>query len=299
MTLNTSKLVSELAASFRSEIASDLASCDKQLKLVGFLSTDNPASHSYAQYTASGCKDVGIDFDLREVRPDDLEELIQQANCDKKVDGILVYYPIFGTEKDDALKQVVDVTKDVEGLSDFWLNKLYSNDRFYDQQQSMKAILPCTPLAVLKVLEAVLEEKAPSGETTCFNNKTISIFNRSRVVGEPLAYMVSNDGARVLSFDINDVVLFEGGRKSPIDISREDALSQSDIVITGVPNKKFDLIRAEELRADAVCLNFAGIKNFKEEVKDKVEVFIPRIGTVTVAMCLRNSLRLFKRFHVD
>ncbi|MEZ4483463.1 MAG: hypothetical protein R2864_02315 [Syntrophotaleaceae bacterium] len=39
-------------------------------------------------------------------------------------------------------------------------------------------------------------------------------------------------------------------------------------------------------------MNFATIKNFSTEVEDKVETFIPRVGPVTIAMCMRNTLRL-------
>ena len=38
----------------------------------------------------------GFEFQLREVDKEDLEEAILSANDDDKVDGIIVYFPVFG-----------------------------------------------------------------------------------------------------------------------------------------------------------------------------------------------------------
>ena len=48
---------------------------------------------------------------MREVSRDDIEQAILNANTDNDVDGIIVYYPIFGTRQDQYLQQIVDVTK--------------------------------------------------------------------------------------------------------------------------------------------------------------------------------------------
>ena len=46
---------------------------------------------------------------------------------------------------------VFDEQKDVEGLSHTWVKRMYHNIRWLDEAQTKKAILPCTPLAVIKV----------------------------------------------------------------------------------------------------------------------------------------------------
>jgi len=45
-----------------------------------------------------------------------VEEAIIEANEDTDVDGIMVYYPIFGVQQDHYLQQIVSPLKDVEGL---------------------------------------------------------------------------------------------------------------------------------------------------------------------------------------
>ena len=127
--------------------------------------------------------------------------------------------------------------------------------------------------------------------------KVITIFNRSEVIGRPLAVMMSNDGARVYSFDENGPLVFENAKPQETGISRAEALISSDIVITGVPSDKFEKIRPAEITADTVCLNFSSVPNFSEEFEDYPGTFIPRVGPMTVAMCIRNTVRLFQNFH--
>ena len=76
---------------------------------------------------------------------------------------------------------------------------------------TVKSILPCTPLAIVKVLEHIgvynkmLEygDRARGKVITVINRSVFRIFltNRSEVVGRPLAALLANDGARVLSID--------------------------------------------------------------------------------------------------
>jgi methylenetetrahydrofolate dehydrogenase (NADP+)/methenyltetrahydrofolate cyclohydrolase len=127
--------------------------------------------------------------------------------------------------------------------------------------------------------------------------KNICIFNRSEIVGRPLAMMLSNDGATVVSIDINGPLQFVDAKPAEIDISRAEALSQADIVITGVPSADFVKISNAEIKPDTICLNFSSRANFEANVATSERLFIPRVGPVTVAMCMRNSLRLYKNFH--
>jgi methylenetetrahydrofolate dehydrogenase (NADP+)/methenyltetrahydrofolate cyclohydrolase len=211
------------------------------------------------------------------------------------VHGIMVYYPIFGSERDHYIKDLVDYRKDIEGLNSFWLRKLYENERTVDgAHRSGKAVVPCTSLAIIKILEA--NGAYGSSGTRPAEYKTVTIFNRSEVVGRPLAVMMSNDGATVYSFDEFGPLLYRNGEASETGITREKALQDSDIVVTGVPSQNFPKVRADEISAHATCLNFATIKNFEPEAEEKAEIFIPRVGPVTVAMCMRNTLRLYRTY---
>ncbi|KAK0548126.1 Methylenetetrahydrofolate dehydrogenase [NAD(+)] [Tilletia horrida] len=71
-----------------------------------------------------------------------------------------------------------------------------------------KSILPCTPLAIVKCLETMgmYDLHLPYGDRLL--GKTVTVINRSEVVGRPLAALLANDGARVLSVDIDNILEF-------------------------------------------------------------------------------------------
>ena len=96
----------------------------------------------------------------------------------------------------------------------------------------------------------------------------MTIFNRSEVIGRPLAIMMSNDGARVISFDEFGPLRFENAEVHEIDISRAKALSASDIVITGVPSANFPQIMPAEITPGTVCVNFSSYNNFNEAITE-------------------------------
>ena len=67
----------------------------------------DPAAQMYADWTAKTATDLGFTYELRKVDKDDLEESIIAANEDDGVDGIMVYFPVFGGGQDQYLQQVV------------------------------------------------------------------------------------------------------------------------------------------------------------------------------------------------
>jgi methylenetetrahydrofolate dehydrogenase (NADP+)/methenyltetrahydrofolate cyclohydrolase len=282
------------AASFRELVKTEIAEDHLTINIIGFLVPGDPASEIYANYTMTGCEDVGIQFELVKTDRDSIRPLLAEANADPSVHGIFIYYPVFADDRDPTIRELVSPRKDVEGLTSYWMNKLYANERFEDAAGTHKAILPCTPLAIIKLLE-VTEAYTPVGLP--FSGQTITIFNRSEVVGRPLAYMLSHDGGRVYSFDINGGLIIDADGRAKTPISRERALEESDIVITGVPSRSFEKVRAKELKRGVICLNFSSVQNFAEDAKEMASCYIPRVGPLTVAMCLRNALRLYRNYH--
>jgi methylenetetrahydrofolate dehydrogenase (NADP+)/methenyltetrahydrofolate cyclohydrolase len=262
-------------------------------RILGVLAAGDgdPASLAYAKTLQVACEVVGFDLTLVQSKPAYIESRIQRANDDPAIHGIFVFYPIFKDERDKTLKDLINPAKDIEGLSPYWADKLYANERFVDGNKRHKAILPCTSLGILKTLAYVdyLDERP--GQT--FVGRKIAIFNRSDVVGLPLAYMLKNDGATVYSFDINGGVVMRKGGKAQ-SITRERALRQSDVVITGVPTRAFEKIRGEEIGENVTCLNFSYVQNFEDSAKRKAGVYVPRVGPMTIAMCIRNAIRLYE-----
>jgi len=272
--------------------------------LVGFLANEDPAAEKYAEFTAKTTRENGFRFELRKVLKEEIEDAIEAANKDVGVNGIIVYYPIYPdpSRQDQYIQQLVSREKDVEGLTHKYIFNMYNNVRFLDPPvNKMKSILPCTPLAILKVLDylQVFNNVLPLGNR--LYGKTITIINRSEVVGRPLAALLANDGAKVFSVDEKTVQLFtrgEGIRKHKHEVhdvpdwSVQKCLPYSDVVISGVPGKSYK-VDTGCLKEGVVCINFSSEKNFnKEDVIKKASIYVPAIGKVTIACLLRNLLRL-------
>lgn len=185
---------------------------------------------------------------------------------------------------------------------------MYQNIRFLDPEtKRQKCILPCTPLAIIKILEylKVYNTILPYGNRLF--GHTICVVNRSEVVGRPLAALLANDGACVYSVDVTGIQKFtrgEGIKKRRHEVhdlegkTLKDVVPLCDVVISGVPGDKYKF-DTSLLREGAVCLNFSSEKNFGPEVKEKASIFMPSTGKVTIAVLLRNLLRLIQNRRVD
>ncbi|KAJ3960041.1 Methylenetetrahydrofolate dehydrogenase [NAD(+)] [Colletotrichum tropicale] len=272
--------------------------------LVAFLANDDPAALQYAEWSQKTCVENGFNFDLRRVDKEQLEEKIQEANEDDKVDGIIVYYPIFpgNPTHDKYIQETVSLAKDVEGLCHKHIYNMYHNVRFLDPPQNLrKSILPCTPLAVVKILEHLQIYNPILAPGNRLFGKTITVINRSEVNGRPLAALLANDGATVYSVDITGVQLFTRGQgiKQPRHQvtnkegwGLEEVLPISDVIIGGVPAEKYK-ISTDLIREGAVCINFSSFRNFDAPtVKEKAAIYVPSVGKVTIACLLRNLVRL-------
>lgn len=211
----------------------------------------------------------GFAFTLREVEREGLEEAIRAANVDPSVDGILVYYPVFNGSRDRTIQYTVDMHKDVEGLSPGLINNMYQNIRFLDPpHNTQKSILPCTPLAMIKILEYLNIYNPILDYGKRLWGRRITVINRSEVVGRPLAALLANDGAEVYSVDVTGVQRFSRGQglraqqhqvEDKEGWTMDDCLAISDVVISGVPGDKFK-VPVQKVRDGAVCINFSSEK---------------------------------------
>ncbi|KOG98391.1 methylenetetrahydrofolate dehydrogenase (NAD(+)) [Saccharomyces eubayanus] len=309
-------LASKIAETFNTEIVNNVVEYKKTHNdegplLVGFLANNDPAARMYATWTQKTSESMGFRYDLRVIEDKDfLEEAIIQANSDDSVNGIMVYFPVFGNAQDQYLQQVVCKEKDVEGLNHVYYQNLYHNVRYLDKENRLKSILPCTPLAIVKILEflKIYNNLLPEGNRL-YGKKCI-VINRSEIVGRPLAALLANDGATVYSVDVNNIQKFTRGERLKLnkhhvedlgefsqDLLKECALD-ADVVITGVPSENYKF-PTEYIKDGAVCINFASTKNFSDDVKEKASLYVPMTGKVTIAMLLRNMLRLVKNVELS
>lgn len=110
---------------------------------------------------------------------------------------------------------------------------------------------------------------------------------RSEVVGRPLAALLSNDGARVFSVDIDSIQEYNKRPQAssdstrynprhivhPCTMSLQEVLAISDVVVSAVPSANYK-VKTEWLKAGCICLNVAADKNFEKDVRDKVRIAV-------------------------
>lgn len=288
----------EVAAPFRAATREAVLGLGRELRLVGLLSQSAGPAHTYAQYARRGAEDAGIAMDLWQLEPERVPAAIREANADPAVDGVFLYYPLIDPQEDRWQRELVDPRKDVEGMHSFWSRLLYENRRYLDDNGALRAILPCTPLGILKLLDEAGMRTRGRGERAPLDGVVACVINRSEIVGRPLSAMLANDGATVISLDLTGTVVFEPaiGRRAHVvrdtDMDRAAALRDADVVITGVPSRDFPLVTAAEIKPGAICVNFSEFRNFDDSVLAVASAFVPRVGPMTVAMATRNLVRL-------
>jgi methylenetetrahydrofolate dehydrogenase (NAD+) len=179
-------------------------------------------------------------------------------------------------------------------------------------------LYPCTALSVLWILEEYnLQQLPPSvspairslpsyddicSSSDSWKNKTVSIVNRSEIMGRPLAAMLARKGATVYSIDIDSILQFRPNgrlrRCSPADTTIETCLATSDIVVTGVPDPDYEL-SLDHIQDNATIVNVSAFPNVCERtlLQTRPDVkYIPQVGKVTVAV-LENNLMHLKEMH--
>ncbi|EMC93452.1 hypothetical protein BAUCODRAFT_240855 [Baudoinia panamericana UAMH 10762] len=290
-----------IAQGLLAEVKANLQQLGRSPKLHAYLANSDPAARSYADWTARTCKENGFEFHLHEVDREDLEDVLRHANTDESIDGMIVYYPVFDSKRDLTLQWTVSMFKDVEGLSPQLISNMYQNIRFLDPPfNTQKSILPCTPLAIVKILEYLQIYNTFLDYGKRLFGRRITVINRSEVVGRPLAALLANDGAEVYSVDVTGVQLFSRGsglKRQKHEVREmdgwglEQCLPVSDVVVSGVPGETYK-VPTHLIKEGSVCINFSTEKNFNPDVKERASIYVPSIGKVTTIILLRNLVRL-------
>ena len=176
-----------LAKKIKEEVKNEVALYLKQKKevpgLVAILVGENRASKIYLRTKERNCERLGIHSEIL-CLPEDIEvsflkAKIEELNSREDVDSILVQLPLPSSFNAPEIIASIHPEKDVDGVHPFNLGNLMMN------QEGLK---PCTPLGIIELLKS--REMPIAG-------KRVVIIGRSRLVGKPLAAMVTNENGTV------------------------------------------------------------------------------------------------------
>lgn len=238
---------------------------------------ENKESNLYLKLRDSACEKVGITSSHVKL-PKDVSEKqaikkILELNSDDKVHGILVQMPFPSHISANKIFEVLNPRKDVEGFTPKNMGSMLLGD---------EVIVPCTPLAVLKILE---------NEKINLKGKDVVVVNHSTVVGKPLVALFLNRDASVSIAHVFTKDLKVYTKNADILVSA-----------TGVAG----IIRKEHVKPDAFVIDVGIIQtddgitgDVEKSVKDVAGRLTPvpgGVGPVTVACSLLNMLKTFKSF---
>jgi len=259
------KIAQEIEANIRKKAAG------RDIRVATIFVKGNEASSLYAKLKEQACMRVGFSSITKSFPPetttDELVDTITALNNDSSIHGIMVQQPLPLADSEKVVSAIAP-SKDIEGLHPFNLGRTLLGEEH---------LVPCTPLAVLRILEH--EKIDPKG-------KHVVIVNHSNIIGKPLAMLMVNRNATVTVCHVYTKHLAIHTR-------------QADILATGVGVK--GLITAEHVKAESTVIDMAIIPEKNgvygdvnpEDVKNSVRTLTPvpgGVGPVTVAVTLNNVL---------
>jgi len=237
---------------------------------------DDPGSQIYVRLKEKACARVGIEsknyFLPANTSQEELLMLIKKLN-EGPDNGILVQIPLPDHIDPGVILEAVDPEKDVDGLTEQNLGRLFFGTNPYP---------PCTPGGVLKLLERY---------GIPIEGKNVVMVGRSKIVGKPIAMMMTNKNATVTLCHSKTRNLAEHTRRA-------------DILIVAVGSPK--MFKKDMVGKGAVVID-VGINRIDgklfgdvdfEDVKEKASFITPvpgGVGPMTIAMLMKNTLRACKR----
>ena len=264
----------------RNKILNDVSKEIKSLKDVPKLAiikcNNDFGSEIYIRNKVKTCESVGIKVKVYDLNPETttLEDIVTTINIGNYCfHGTILQLPLADKFKqyEKFLLNQINPCNDIDGLTDVNKLKLMNKE---------DCLIPCTALAVFKIMEHKLD-------TTDFSGKKVCIINRSDLIGKPLMSLLLNHNATPTichsktSKDINNY-LFNYGFDFIITgigkhIINEDFLAFTTIIDCGISRDE-----SGKLLRDV-------IRKYHED-----NIYYGAVGTVTTACVAYNTLKAYK-----
>lgn len=274
MTLIDGKAVS---AAVKERIKREIEEKKLEIGLAVVIVGNNQASRVYVNNKKKACDFCGItsyEYALpEETTEEQLLELVDKLNGDKKVNGILVQLPLPGQIDEKKIIERISPEKDVDAFNAVNVGKIMIGDY---------AFLPCTPAGVMELIHSTGTE---------ISGKECVVIGRSNIVGKPMAMLLLHENATVTICHSKTANLKEVCRRADILVSAvgKAGFVTEDMVKEGAAVIDVGMNRNAEGK---LC----GDVDF-DNVKDKCSYITPvpgGVGPMTIAMLMENTLRAKK-----
>ena len=290
------KIARKVRKQVKADVAQFIETYQVTPKLTAVLVGDDPASQIYVGKKEEMCEKLSMVPDVKRLPADTSKDhllgLVRDLNEDPTNHGILVQLPLPNKADEEDVLQAIDPDKDVDGLHQDNLVRLYNN---------RDGLWPCTPLGCVKLLEEAVGE---------LNYEHAVIVGRSNLVGNPLQLMLKHKQYTVTQChsrsDLKrhtleaDVLIVAAGYPHLITA---DHVKDGVIVIdvgTNRVNKDKASPQLLAWKGDKWMIDDKGIEytlvgdvdyQAVHEVADKITPVPGGVGPMTIAMLMSNTLK--------
>ena len=240
------------------------------------------ASSKYVENKVKTCNSVGITVKVYDLKPEetsvfDIKRVIIECNCN--CNATILQLPL---------------AEHLEGFEEYLLSSIYSthdidgltiNNKIKLINKSKETLIPCTALAVYKIMEHEFK-------TTDFSGKKVCIINRSNLIGRPLSTLLLNHNATITvahsktDKDINnylqqnkfDVIVTGIGKH----IIYEGLIDRTVIIDCGITRDKNGKLLRDVIRFNGECESYL------------LNEYYGAVGIVTTACVAHNVLKAYK-----
>lgn len=273
------KIAQEFSSSIKSEVEG--LKCKGIYPRIALINaSSDSASEIYVSKKSQAANYAGIKSDIykfdESVQEEDIAVLIQSLNADVNTHAILLQSPLSHGMDFRKLVDLIDYSKDVDGLTTTNQGRLFSGNPY---------IIPCTPLGVLHMLHTVHKNIAGMHAV---------ILGRSAIVGRPMAALLLRENCTV-------TIVHSQSHDIP------KICKSADILISAIGKPHF--IKGDFVKKGAIVID-VGINRIIVNGKAKIvgdvafdEVSgiasaispVPNgVGPMTVACLMYNTLKLAK-----
>ena len=269
-----------VSASVRARVKQETEELKKQGVTPGLaviIVGDDPASQVYVRNKEKACAEVGF-YSEKYALPSsttqqELNNLVQELNSRKEINGILCQLPLPGHLNDKEVIELIDPVKDVDACHPVNEGRIMIGD--YD-------LLPCTPAGIMELIRTTgIETKG----------KKAVVIGRSNIVGKPMAMLLLHADCTV-----------------EITHSKTQNLKEvtktADILVAAIGKTKF--VTADMVKDGAVVIDvgmnrdengkLCGDVDF-DSVAPKCSFITPvpgGVGPMTISMLMQNTLTAAK-----
>ncbi|EGN92434.1 hypothetical protein SERLA73DRAFT_172870 [Serpula lacrymans var. lacrymans S7.3] len=248
-----------------------------------------PDSSVYVRMKAKAAEEVGIKFRHvtlpNEASVEEVVSVVKKLNDDEQVSGILVQLPLgahVGADGERVVTEAVSPEKDVDGFHAYNIGHLSS-------RASSPLFVPCTPAAVIKLLEST---------GVPLDGVNAVVLGRSDIVGNPVAALLRSRHATVTQCH---------SRTKNI----EEIVRNADVVVAAIG--KAEYIKGSWIKPGAIVID-VGINYIPDATKKSGQRLVGDVeyltaaatashitpvpggvGPMTVAMLMVNTLKSAER----